>query len=238
MSVALCIVTFLCAALALTGCAGRSATYRYKLTLSLNTPGGVKTGSSVVQIHSAHIYFITGDGKGEEARGEALYIDLGPGRPPLIALLTHIRRFDEVAKDGHPYHYRWWEASPTGVLADVCLGGAGSLDVIELALQFNEHCRRPLPITPADLPDLVTFTDANDPKSVLLIDANNLSATLGLGVSWRSITLEATDEPLTKEIDVHLPWVRGYDANIELHGVRSFNSLKDYINVNDFIRDK
>jgi hypothetical protein len=201
-------------------------------------PNGVKTGSSVVQIHSAHIYFITGDGKGEETRGEGLYIDLGPGRPPLIALLTHIRRFDEVAKSGHDYHYRWSEASPTLALADVCLGGAGSLDVIELALQFNEHCRRPLPITTADLPDLVTFADVNDPKSVILVDPTNLSATLGPGVSWRSLTLEATDEPLTKEIDAHLPWVRGYDANIYVPGVRSFNSLKNYINVNDFIREK
>jgi hypothetical protein len=40
---------------------------------------------------------------------------------------------------------------------------------------------------------LVTFADTNDPKSVMLVDPNNLSATLGPGVSWRSMTLEATD---------------------------------------------
>jgi hypothetical protein len=40
---------------------------------------------------------------------------------------------------------------------------------------------------------LVTFADTNDPTSVMLVDPNNLSATLGPGVSWRSMTLEATD---------------------------------------------
>ena len=198
----------------------------------------MKTASNVVQIHSAHIYFITGDGEGEETRGEGLYIDLGPGRPPLIALLMHIRRFDEVANNGHPYHYRWSEASPSLVLADVCLGGAGNLDWIEMALQFNERCRQPLPITTADLPDLVTFADVNNPKSVVLVDPDNLGATLGPGVSWGSMTLQATDKPLTKGIGEHLPWLRDYDANIHVPGVKSFNSLKNYIDVNDFIRGK
>jgi hypothetical protein len=124
------------------------------------------------------------------------------------------------------------------VLADICLGGAGNLDVIELALQFNEHCRRPLPITTANLPDLVTFADVDNPKSAMLVDPDNLSATLGPGVSWRSMTLQATDEPLTKGIREHLPWLRDYDANIEVPGVKSFNSLKNYINVDDFIREK
>jgi hypothetical protein len=72
----------------------------------------------------------------------------------------------------------------------------------------------------------------------MLVDPNNLSATLGPGVSWRSMTLQATDEPLTKEIDEHLPWVRDYDSNIEVLGVKSFNPLKDYINRRDFIREK
>ena len=107
-----------------------------------------------------------------------------------------------------------------------------------MAIRFNERCRQPLSITPSDLPDLVTFADVNDPKSVILVDPNNLIATLGPGVSWRSMTLEATDEPLTKEIDEHLPWVRGYDANVEVPGVKAFNSLKTYINRRDFIREK
>jgi hypothetical protein len=159
----------------------------------------------------------------------SLYLDLGPGRRPLIALLTHIRRDDEVAQNGHPYHYRWLGDSPSLVLADVCLGGAGNLDWIEMAIQFNKRCRQPFPIAPADLPDLVTFGDVNNPKSVMLVDPNNLGATLGQGVSWRSMTLQVTDEPLTKGIDEHLPWVRGYQLNMRIPELRSFQGLNDFV---------
>jgi hypothetical protein len=102
------------------------------------------------------------------------------------------------------------------VLEDVCLGGAGNLDWIETAIRFNERCRRPLPITPADLPDLVTFAEVNNPKSVMLVDPNNLSAMLGPGTSRRSMTLQVTDEALTTGIDEHLPWVRDYKLNMRI----------------------
>ena len=43
--------------------------------------------------------------------------------------------------------------------------------------------RGPHKLTPADLPDLVTFADINDPKSVIEIDPNDLQATLGSNVT-------------------------------------------------------
>ena len=42
--------------LALAGC-GRSETYRYKLTLSLDTPDGVKTGFNVVELQYFDVIF-------------------------------------------------------------------------------------------------------------------------------------------------------------------------------------
>jgi hypothetical protein len=232
MTVALRIVVALCVVLALTGC-GRSETYRYKLTLSLATPDGVKTGSNVVELHYFEVS-IPARGEMHDTRGQALYLDLGPGQRPLIALLTRIRRDDEVAPNMDMY--RWSEDSPSLVLVKVCFGGDEGLDWIEVAIQFNKRCRRPLPITTADLPDLVTFAEVNNPKSVMFVDPNNLAATLGPGVSWRSMTLQVTDEPLTKGIDEHLPWVRGYDPNIQISGVMPFDPLKNYINRRDFIR--
>jgi hypothetical protein len=231
MRVALRIVAVLCAALALAGC-GRSASYRYKLALTLDTPDGVKTASNVVEINAFDV-IIPARGIGHKITGQALYVDLGAGRPPLIALLTRIRR----AADPWPTFPGWGEDAPGEALADKCLGDKKPEDLLD-EVEATNKCGRPVAITPADLPDLVTFADANDPKSVMLVDLNNLSGTLGPGMSWRSMTLEATDEPLTKEIDEHLPWMRGYDANIEVPGIKSFNSLKNYINRRDFIRDK
>ena len=192
----------------------------------------------MVQIDAWDYTFLAIQGEPQETRGQALYLDLGPGRRPLIALLTHIRRDDEVAQNGHLYHYRWLGDSPSLVLADVCLGGAGNLDWIEMATRFNERCRRPLSITTRDLPDLITFGDVNNPRSVTLVYPNNLGATLGPGVSWRSMTLEVTnelDDPLTKGIDEHLPWVRDYQLNMRIPELRSFQGLNDFVRSSDFI---
>lgn len=116
MSVALHIVAVLSAALALAGC-GRSETYRYKLTLSLDTPDGVKTASNVVEINAFDV-IIPARGIGHKTTGQALYIDLGAGRRPLIALFTRIRR----ATDPWPTFPGWGEDAPGETLADKCLG--------------------------------------------------------------------------------------------------------------------
>ena len=74
-------------------------------------------------------------------------------------------------------------------------------------------------ITPNDLPDLVSFTDVNDPKSVIEVDPNDLQATLGPNITWNEITLESTDEPVTTGIVRKLPWLPAYfEKNLRLDG--------------------
>lgn len=60
--------------LGLAGC-GKTETYRYKFTLAVNTPEGVKRGSSVVEIMFWDVS-VPANGTMHKLRGEALY--LGP----------------------------------------------------------------------------------------------------------------------------------------------------------------
>jgi hypothetical protein len=223
------VLLILCAA-ALCACQGRSATYRYKLTLSLDTPDGAKTGFNVVEVDYRTIS-IPEQGEPHKTTGRALYVDLGPGRRPLIALLTHIRRADERPNDIH-----WLEDDPIRILARVCLDVTAIYSWIDVASKFDA-CKRPFPITTADLPDLVTFADVNNPKSVMLVDPNNLAGTLGPGVAWRSMTLQATDEPLTKGIENHLLWLRHYAHLIPIKEINSFDyGTHTFLTLLNFIR--
>ena len=79
---------FLCSVLLLllAGC-DYTTTFRYKLTLEVETPDGVKSGSSVIQETTTEVW-IPARGVSSHDVGEALYVDLGPGRRPLVALLT------------------------------------------------------------------------------------------------------------------------------------------------------
>jgi hypothetical protein len=189
-------------AVGLAGC-GRTATYRYKLTLAVNTPGGVKRGSSVVEVYFWDVS-VPARGTMHKLRGEALYLDLGAGARPLIALLTSRL---------HPKYgeYRGWslEAGPGTRQMSQLYGIAPSDDYMD-DVPTIARMRGPHRITPADLPDLVTFADINDPKSVIEVNANNLQPTLGPGITWNEITLESTDEPLTTGIVQKLPWLPAY----------------------------
>jgi hypothetical protein len=207
--------------LSLAAC-GRSESYRYKLTLAVNTPDGVKRGSSVVEALYREVS-IPERGIMHKLRGQALYLDLGPGARPLIALLTSklhpkygkARRW---SRDGGP---------DDNLLAELYCPPLPHVldDMARLAPMRGAHR-----ITPDDLPDLVTIADINDPKTVIEVNPNNLQATLGPGVSWNEITLESTDEPITTGIKAKLPWIPAYrhlmlDGNSLSHGKTLANTL-------------
>jgi hypothetical protein len=181
---------------------GKTESYRYKLTLAVNTPDGVKRASGVVEV-TFWAVSIPASGVMHKLNGEALYLDLGGGRRPLIVLLTS-QLHPKYGKD-----VRWSrDAGPAinlltelygPVLPDL-LGGVARISGV----------RGIRKIVPNDLPDLVTFADVNNPATVIEVDRNDLQATLGTGVSWDEITLESTDEPITTEIVKRLPWLPDY----------------------------
>ncbi|MFZ3349949.1 MAG: hypothetical protein WA268_03640 [Xanthobacteraceae bacterium] len=198
--------------LGLAGCAG-TASYRYKLTVAVNTPEGVKRTSTVAEVLFQDVS-IPANGTMHKLRGEALFLDLGPGARPLIALLT---------SQLHPKYgtdNQWtggW--GPSANIFQKLYGLKPPTDnVIEYVSRLGSM-RGAHSITPNDLPDLVTFADINDPKSVIEVDPNNLQVTLGPNISWNEITLEITDEPITHGIEKKLPWIRGYfEKNLQLDG--------------------
>src|SRR5438093_2984280 len=137
-------------ALALAGC-GRTESYRYKLTLAVNTPEGVKRGSSVVDVMFYEVSFPE-RGTMHKLRGEALYLDLGPGARPLIALLTR-----QLPKGGSGRHWTR-DAGPETRWMSRVYDRTPSQDFIEDVPRIA-RMRGARQITPADLPDLVTFAD-------------------------------------------------------------------------------
>ncbi len=207
--------------LALAGC-GRSETYRYKLTLSVETDAGVKTASTIVEVRHAGVSF-PASGVVASVRGEALYLDLGPGHRPLIALLTREFRPRQTESGS-----RWEENRPTVLLARLYEGPRRIHDLLDTVSRFSRH-RGPRPITTADLPDLVSFEDAQNPKSVIEVDPDNLSAALDQTVRWVAMTLEVTTEPLTTGIEKRLPWLSGFEGSLahpgRRGGIRTSNEL-------------
>lgn len=214
------------------GACGRSVTSRYKLALTVETPEGEKTASGVYEAYAP-------ESGPSRIRGEAIYLDLGSGRRPLIVLLTA-----KNANGGKDVRQITW-SDDAGPMTDFVLrlyGDPGSSasksrDKFIEDRQRRARYRGPRSIAPKDLPDLVTFADINDPKSVMLVDPNYLEGALGAGVKWKTITLEVTDEAVTTGVATKLPWLDSY-RNKGLGGksgnYRLDGSLADTLNVSDF----
>ena len=180
--------------------------WRYKMTVEIETPEGVKTGSSVREVKV--VFRPTGNthpndskyGTHKTVQGEAVTVDLGQ-RGKVFALLTN-------ASD---LPFRVFEGPP-GL-------------TIKGAEYYSQLKNTEAILTPTNYPYLVTFKDINDPLSVksLLekehnnkwpreykITEENFEKYLGAGVRLKSISIEMTDEPVIYKIIQFIPWVQQY----------------------------
>ena len=70
---------------------------------------------------------------------------------------------------------------------------------VEVAPQL-EALREARAVPRRQYPMLVTFADVADPTTVARLDPDNLAASFGPGVALRGMTLEITDDPVTKGV--------------------------------------
>jgi len=182
--------------LSLAGCdmlGFRSWSWHQKLTVTVETPDGPRSGSAV----SAAWFQMTpkwagvGDSAGasnSSLSGEAVAVDLGQGRY-LFALLKGYTEF-------------------TGRLAFFPLPQKPLIKEEDAAVYDQLEALRATTELPRALtPLLVTFADINDPTSVARVDPDDLAAHFGPGYALASITLAITDEKVTKgRVEAVLGW--------------------------------
>ena len=214
------------AALVLSGCNPFWKDYRYKMTVEVQTPQGVKSGYAVRQV-SFHARPNGGDGAG--ARGEAIAVDIAPGKT-LFALLT--------GANGDSDYASWiasWaldrKMSPNGANKDYDAGAFAEL--------YPTAPKTESPIYFGALPMLVTFRDIRDPKSIARVDAANLTTMFGAGVTLKRITVQKTREPVTEGIEERFTWWGKLKSErLRLNGsnsvVISTNELSDNIGTGAF----
>lgn len=178
----------------------RAPDYRYRLTVEVDTPEGVKTGSSVIEVQQG-IGRTTMDGFGEvimyKVRGEAVAVDLPDGQT-LYALL---RTGSDVDWATRVIPFLTPDQGDENPLDDVLLM-KGKQELPRMWPPVGHIEARPA------YPMLVTFGDEADPTSVTLIDPDDLAAIFGKGVSLSCITAELTNDSVTIGIEERLRWLK------------------------------
>ncbi len=181
-------------AVLLGGCADTSS-YRYKMTVEVETPDGLRTGNAVREVTVTRPPNIPMLGENRIQRrvdGEAVVVDLTGGHT-LFALLVG---------EGHN------SLQP-------------HLGISTLLREKGTRMPRPIEIWPAMpktrapefkslMPMLVTFGDLDDPTSVESLGPKDLPIFFGSGVKLRRITVQITDDPVTTGIEERLGWMDSY----------------------------
>lgn len=190
----------------------KSYEFRYKLTVTLDTPEGEVSGSSVQQVIMT-VYkdptHTNGVSVGEDFKGEAVVVDIDD-RGVLIGALT---------TDPELLLYRSIENNLQGSYQ----GGYQSVDGVQYLNSLPVGTKADVPLR--YWPVFVTFTDMDDPKTVQkvisvqgcyagisdavqaqcdetgpYISDNKMEDIFGEGVSIKSVTIEITNEHVTKGI--------------------------------------
>jgi hypothetical protein len=179
--------------------------HKYRLTVEVETPEGIKSGSGVLAVHPDRGYSRRGH---TSTKGDAVLVDLGGGKN-LLALLAHL---DDKSLDLDGVNY----------LALRAYKAAGR------NVSFNEMNRLTgtAPVTGELLPVLVTFTDLRDPATAHLVQPDDLEAVLGKGFHLHGVSAEVVPnglwpldfggplgEPVTRGIETRLPWLSGADTS-------------------------
>jgi hypothetical protein len=161
--------------------------YRFRLTVEVDTPEGLRSGSSVIQISRWESGGLPDARKiGSVIRGEAIFIDLDHGKN-LIAILG----WGQVGEDEDKIVHLISAALAPQVRGD-----------------WKEECklrgRGDLPSS--YFPTLISFSDLKNPATAKVVNPADPAATFGLGYALRRITFETTSDAVTHGIEKKLPW--------------------------------
>ena len=174
--------------------------HKYRLTVEVTTPDGIKTGSGILAVVPDRNYNRSGR---TTMRGEAVLVDLGQGKN-LVALLAH-RQDAKLDLDDINY---------------VALRAYGAARGSRVSFKDISRQTGIVPVQGELIPVLVSFGDLKDPQSARLVASDHAGAVLGDGYAIAGLTAEvvpngfwpidfggALGQPVTRGLETGLPWL-------------------------------
>lgn len=195
---------------------------RYDLTLNVNTPNGLVSGTSTQEIvHWLESSPILGvGGSFRKVSGESAVVRLDEGRY-IFALIDEYVLEESYSASGQVPKFadlgflRWF-----------------------LRLKYSTN-GDPITVSRENFPPLVSFKDITDPASIFLLDPEHFAISFGQGYELKSITVKVTRKSVSRGyVENALPNINsgslGLPINFELPFGHPLRNLKS----SDFMRLK
>lgn len=195
--------------LVLTGCGEMfPKRFRFKMTVEVETPEGLKTGSSVMEMSASLASFKLPESHAVNlgVNAEAVAVEL-PGGQTLFALVDNLEY---------------------GAVATFDSSNPREEKLVQLFEMLAQSLGQSAEMLPPYFPRFVRFRDIRDPKTVDLVDPNDLTKSFGPGVKLKRVVLTVVDEPVTVGIENRLRWLPQYRGKM-LDGSR-FNDKATLVN--------
>jgi hypothetical protein len=206
---------------AVSGCQTKTVgQFRYRLTVEVETPEGLKSGYSVIQVKAIDsdnmINMPHAASRRVQFKGEAVVVELPEGRV-LFALLKDkggANRADYFPMYGFMDR---WKGIPTERAVKYQQMANWRGQTMKLGHPYAELSPTDPPDAYSTYPLFVTFTDVNNPLTVRILDPVDFAATLGPGFALKQATVTITDEKVTT--GKILPYYKrlGLDRNLSLN---------------------
>lgn len=165
--------------------------YRFRMTVEVDTPEGLRTGSSVYQVSAWNTGSMLPDAnkRQRQVKGEAVFVALPHGQN-LFVLRKTFTALGDLAE-----------------LSMLALDPAYANDFVESAyrIKHRQGVRTKAVVRPGFNPKLVTFRNITDPRTVEQVNASHLDASFGKGISLRRITVQLTEDRVTWGLQDILP---------------------------------
>jgi hypothetical protein len=191
--------------------------WRYRMTIVVDTPEGERKGSVVREVVAHTEPRIIPEQGGAYAhilQGEAIAIDLGK-RGLLFGLMR-----------GGNYDYEY----PTHILLDAFPPPGAQNKYTPEAIRYYRSLKNSKTTLHTSYPIFVKFSNLADPLSIELIATSpdqakeyaryyksgkisTINKAFGEGVKIKEMTIEVTDEPVSLEIDKTLNWLKGLNGS-------------------------
>jgi hypothetical protein len=193
-----------------------TGSYRFRVTLNIDTPQGLRSGSSVMEVTTRRYpaWTTLGNSTGESSlTGEAVFVDLGRGDDgraqnviALLALGPRGENVDFYLLPGMAFELLWKQKLGTPEFH----GTSWELPKLPPGTKAELRGNR--------IPTLVTFADLNDPKTARVVQPGDFQQEFGKGITLRDVQIEIVSagkwpfsvlglsgEPLTHQIAKQLP---------------------------------
>ena len=203
----------------LAGCGMMGHTYRYKLTVEVETPEGLRTGYAVREVSWSPGVQITAeaDTASMTHRGEAAMVDL-PNGQVLFALMSPDGQETPMLAFGSARQTAWSD---------------GAVKVLEPPAQPE------VVFGQSGYPRLVRFREIADSKTVEKVDPANLAASFGPEYRLKRITTQIVSDGVTEKVRHRLKWLTEL-GDSQLDGSRyhrtQSSEVSSHMNILDFAR--